>query len=363
MWSRREVLISGGAASSAAMLSGCGGTDMKIYEQATSAIRAPLPSEPGLTDLVRFATLAPNSHNTQPWKFRLGEDVVDVLPDFSRRTPAVDPDDHHIFVTLGCAAENLLIAANASGRPAEISVEAKEPDTHIRISLGRGTANEKELCNAIPARQSTRSDYDGRELGAEDLAKLARAALMPGVQATFLTERQKLEAVLDFIVQGNSAQVKDEAFVRELKSWIRFNAGSAIETGDGLFAKCSGNPELPTWAGSFMFERVFTEEAENKKCVRQMRSSAGVVVFVAEAEGPEGWIQVGRSFERFALQATVLGVRHAHMNMPIEVAEVRPAFANWLGMPGKRPNLVIRFGRALPMPMAMRRAVEDVIVI
>jgi hypothetical protein len=336
---------------------------MTTYEQATSAIRAPLPSEPSLRDLVRFATLAPNSHNTQPWKFRLTEDAIDILPDFSRRTPAVDPDDHHIFVTLGCAAENLLIAANASGRPADISVETGEPDTHIRVSLGRGIPNEKELCSAIPARQSTRSDYDGNGVGAEELAKLAHSALMPGVQALFLTEQSKLEAVLEFIVQGNSAQVDDAAFVRELKSWLRFNADSAIETGDGLFAKCSGNPALPTWAGSFMFDRVFTKEAENKKITRQMRSSAGVVVFVAETNTPEGWIQVGRSFERFALQATVLGIRHAHMNMPIEVAALRPAFADWLGMPGQRPNLVIRFGRAPPMPMSMRRALDNVIVV
>ncbi|MBA4225550.1 MAG: Tat pathway signal protein [Hyphomonas sp.] len=362
MWSRREFLIAGGAATSIAALSGCGGSSMNSYERAASAIRAPLPSEPGLLDFVRFATLAPNSHNTQPWKFRLGADAIDILPDFSRRTPAVDPDDHHIFVTLGCAAENLLIAANASGRPADIRVETEETETRIQVSLGHAPARDQELCNAIPARQSTRSDYDGEDVGAEDLTQLRRAASMPGVQAIFLTERPKLEAVLEFIVQGNSAQMDDPAFVRELKSWIRFNAGSAIETGDGLFAKCSGNPALPTWAGRFLFDRVFTKEAENKKYTRQMRSSAGVVVFAAETDGPEGWIQVGRSFERFALQATVLGIRHAHMNMPIEVAELRPAFADWLGMPGRRPNLVIRFGRTAPMPMSMRRPVDDVIV-
>lgn len=73
-------------------------------------------------------------------------------------------------------------------------------------------------------------------------------------------------------------------------------------------------------------------------------------------------LQVGRSFERFALQATVLGVRHAHLNMPIEVPEVRRAFADWLGIPGRRPDLVIRFGRPLPMLMSMRRPVDAVIV-
>jgi hypothetical protein len=334
---------------------------MDAYTLAASTFRAPLPTEPGLRDFVRFATLAPNSHNTQPWKFRLGTDEVDILPDFNRRTPAVDPDDHHIFVTLGCAAENLSIAANASGRPSEIVMEANGADRLLRVSLGRGAAIDKELCGAIPARQSTRSDYDGNRLTTDELATLQQAASIPGVQTIFLTEQKKLKEALEFIVEANSAQIDDPAFVRELKSWIRFNADSALETGDGLFAKCSGNPTGPTWIGNFMFDRAFTKAAENKKYTRQMRSSAGLVVFVAETDGPEGWIQVGRSFERFALQATALGIRHAHMNMPIEVSELRPAFADWLGIPGRRPNLVIRFGKAQAMPMSMRRPLDAVL--
>ena len=54
---------------------------------------------PGLTlsrELVRQATLAASSHNTQPWKFRVAEQSITILPDFTRRTPVVDPDDHHL---------------------------------------------------------------------------------------------------------------------------------------------------------------------------------------------------------------------------------------------------------------------------
>ena len=64
-------------------------------------------------ELVRYATLAPSSHNTQCWKFRLEDGAISILPDFSRRTPAVDPDDQHLDTTLGCAAENLIQAALA----------------------------------------------------------------------------------------------------------------------------------------------------------------------------------------------------------------------------------------------------------
>ncbi len=57
-------------------------------------------------ELVRYATLAPSSHNTQCWQFALDARgrAITLLPDLTRRCPAVDPDDHHLFVSLGCAA-------------------------------------------------------------------------------------------------------------------------------------------------------------------------------------------------------------------------------------------------------------------
>ena len=87
---------------------------MADYNASVTASRAALGENPGLRDLVRFATLAPNGHNTQPWRFRIGADKIDLLADFARRTPVVDPDDHHIYVSLGCAAENFILAAGAT---------------------------------------------------------------------------------------------------------------------------------------------------------------------------------------------------------------------------------------------------------
>ena len=104
-----------GAASAAALYVYERGQGMNAYEQTAEAIRAPLSATPDQKDLVRYATLSANSHNTQPWKFHLAPNRIDILPDFSRRTPVVDPDDHHLFTTLGCATENLAIAAAARG--------------------------------------------------------------------------------------------------------------------------------------------------------------------------------------------------------------------------------------------------------
>ncbi|WP_083950633.1 Acg family FMN-binding oxidoreductase [Roseivivax lentus] len=334
---------------------------MDGYREEVERQRRLLGNDPDLKELVRMATLAANGHNTQPWKFRLAEDSVTILPDLTRRTEIVDPDDHHLFVSLGCAAENLVIAAAAQGRAADIAI-GTGAEAQIEIALSPSAAAQGPLYEAIPFRQSTRSVYDGQSVSTEDLRLLENAAREDGVNLMLFTERSDLDAILDFVIAGNSAQVDDPAFVQELEDWIRFSPFRAVETGDGLFAACSGNPVVPDFIGSRLFRSFFTKDAENEKYRSHVDSSAGIAVFVGDRDDPAHWIRVGRSFERFSLQATALGIRNAHLNMPVEVLSVRPAFADWLGIPGARPNLVIRFGRAPALPMSLRRPVEAVLV-
>ncbi len=312
------------------------------------------------TELVRYATLAPSSHNTQCWKFALTKEAITILPDLSRRCPAVDPDDHHLYVSLGCAAENLIQAALVHGLLGE--AEFDEARGAVRITLSKAAAEVTELFNAIPARQSTRAEFDGKPIASGDLARLETAAKSDRVRLQLLTDRPALENVLDFVVQGNTAQMNDKAFVDELKAWIRFNGADAVRLGDGLFSKSSGNPEVPAWLGGLMFSFFFTPKAENEKYVKHLRTSAGVAVFAGATADKAHWVEVGRAYERFALQATVLGIRTAHVNMPVEVASLRPKFAEAIGLGRTRPDLVIRFGRGPTLPPSLRRPVQAVLV-
>ena len=334
---------------------------MDGYRDEVERQRRLLADKPDLEELVRMATLAANGHNTQPWKFRLDGATVAILPDFARRTAVVDPDDHHLFVSLGCATENLVIAGAALGRGSDVVIGAgAEPQIDIALSSAQPVG--QELYQAIPLRQSTRSAYDGQPILPADMALLEAAARREGVSVRFFTEAADRDAILDFVIQGNSAQMDDPAFVHELAEWLRFSPARAVETGDGLFGACSGNPVMPEWVGARTFGMFFTKASENDKYRDQIRSSAGIAVFVGDRADPQHWIKVGRSFQRFALQATALGIRTAHVNQPIEVPSVRSEFARWLGMPDARPDLVIRFGRAPAMPMSLRRPVSAVLV-
>ena len=259
-------------------------------------------------ELVRYATLAPSCHNTQCWKFHIEDDAITILPDLVRRTPVVDPDDHHLYASLGCAAENLVQAALANGLKGDVLVDlASGGSGAIKVALGPTKAAASPLFLAIPERQCTRSEYDSKPLSTEELRLLELAGTGAGVRVMLLTEKAALENILAYVVEGNTAQMTDPAFVEELKSWIRFGGGEAVKTGDGLYSATSGNPSAPRWIGSPLFGMFFKPKSENDKYAKRLRSSAGVAVFVSEVSDKAHWIEAGRCYERFALQAAALG--------------------------------------------------------
>ncbi len=314
-----------------------------------------------LKEIVRYATLAPSGHNTQCWRFRIQDHSIAILPDLSRRTPVVDPDDHHLYASLGCAAENTALAARAFGFMADTQFSPVS-DGHITVSLKQAKAQESPLFQAIPYRQCTRAEFDGKALEAEEMQLLEAAGTGDGVALILLTEPQAMEKVLEYVVQGNTMQIGNPAFVNELESWIRFSDSETTRTKDGLPARATGSPPAPRWLGRLLFRTFFRSQPENDKYARQIRSSAGIAVFVSSVDDKAHWIEAGRCYQRFALQATALGVRSSFVNQPVEESDLRPEFAKALGLGDGRPDLVVRFGRGKEMPKSLRRPVEAVLL-
>lgn len=309
------------------------------------------------TELVRYATLAANSHNTQPWQFRIESNRISIFPDFSRRCPAVDPDDHHLYASLGCAAENLSIAAAAHGLDARASFVHDE----IQVDLEARSTAETPLFLAIPERQCTRAAYDGKSLSSDELA-LLDVREDDDIELRVFTEPSDLEVILEYVVAGNTAQMRDEHFVKELKEWIRFSEAGVLLHRDGLFSASSGNPTVPEWLGRLVLSVLFTEESENDKYRDHIRSSAGIIAFISKANTKEQWFKVGRAYQRFALQSTSMGLKHAFINQAVEVPDVRRQFAAYLGLSDRRPDLLVRFGYGPSLPRSLRRPLESVLI-
>ena len=58
---------------------------------------------------------------------------------------------------------------------------------------------------------------------------------------------------------------------------------------------------------------------------------------------------------------TALGLKHAFVNQPVEVSPLQPQLASLAGMPGRRPDIVMRFGYGPTLPFSPRRPVEAVL--
>ena len=364
MISRRALVMasSGGAAlAGAGWLSWAGG--QSTYADAVQEVwRHRSPEADGLlTYLVHYATLAANSHNTQPWRFARAGNLITLSPDSTRATPAADPDSHHLYASLGCAAENLSLAAGAAGRAAAVSFSA-DAGGQVHIDLAPTDAPRDRLFDAILERQCTRGLYDGRKVQARDLAALTAACAPAGCRALVIEDEAVIEQVLELSVAANTEQINDAAFRRELRSWLRFSGAHAAETRDGLYGPCAGNPAMPSVLGDLIFDFVFRAKTENDKLAAQVRSSAGLMVFASDTDDKAHWVQAGRGYQRFALQATALGVRHAFVNQPVDVPGARAELSKLLSLGSARPDLMVRFGFAEPMPKSLRRPVADVMV-
>ena len=311
-----------------------------------------------MRELVRYATLAANGHNTQPWKFAIKESAIEIYPDYTRRLSAVDPDHRELWISLGCALENFIIAARRMGYAPEITY----PDhaEFISVHLTADIPQVSPLFDAIPLRQNTRSEYDGQPIQNNDLDQLRALPLEPGVVLHF-TNKQDMETLLEYVNQGNLHQYADNAFLDELIDWLRFNKKEALASLDGLYSRCSGNPEVPRWLGQ-MFVAGSKPQEQADTDAKKLRSSSGAVVIASQSEDKPAWVRTGQVYERLALQLTALGIKSAFLNQPIEVADVRGQFQSAIGLGNALPQLLVRFGHADAMPPSLRRPIDQVLI-
>jgi hypothetical protein len=331
--------------------------------QQAARTRQPLgngsPLSADTRELVRYATLAANGHNTQPWRFAVKADSVEIHPDYTRRLPVVDPADRELWTSLGCALENLLLAAGAAGYAAEVTY----PDVQdfVRVRLTADTPQSSPLFDAIPLRQNTRSAYDGQPVKPADLGQVMALPLEPGIALRAVTDSAGMARILEYVQEGNLTQYADRAFLNELIGWLRFNKKEALASRDGLYSRCSGNPEVPRWLGQ-MFVTGGKPQQQADADAAKLRSSPGAAVIASEADTRTAWVRAGQVYERLALKMTTLGIKSAFLNQPIEVAALRSQFQGAMGLGPALPQLLVRFGHAAAMPPSLRRPVEQVLI-
>lgn len=311
--------------------------------------------------LVSKAVKAPSGHNTQPWKFRQNESAVEIHPNFDRRLPVVDPDDRELFVSLGCAVENLCLAAQTKGYKSAVSVG----DTGVvTVSLmEKADIKTNPLFNQIDARQTNRSVYSGEEIALDALKRLQAIRSEDGVSVHYYARQTKqFNDIEQYALRGNTHQMQNEAFKAELKSWMRFNKKHQDQTLDGLSYAVFGAPNVPRWMAEPIMSMAVNAKAQNKADRKKIESASHLVLFTTANNTPNEWVGLGRTLQRFLLTATELEIVHSYLNQPNEEAEIATEMARILGLTGEYPTILLRIGYGKQQAYSKRRPVEDVII-
>jgi Nitroreductase family len=319
--------------------------------------------KPYFNEILEKATNAPSGHNTQPWKFKVAGNAISILPDYSRALPVVDADNHALYISLGCALENLVIAAKHYGFATDIALFASDKKEEcISVTLAENIISENgELFNAIEKRQSTRAAYDGKSIPDTTLQQLKKAAIQDDAEMYVFSSNEEKSQLVPFIEEGVLLQFQNKDFVSELIDWVRFNTATAEEKADGLYSKSMGSPSVPTWFGK-LFLKMTGAKSEAIKTTTLAMGSSALLLFVAKTNTKKAWVNVGRSFERVVLTATTLNLKNAHVNMPCEEVSVRRKLQTFLNLGNKQPMLLIRMGYSEPMPYSFRRPLRDMTI-
>src|SRR5450631_186575 len=120
--------------------------------------------------IIHSAVLAANAHDTQPWRFRIESDRIDVYADTDRHLGAMDPFLREMHLSLGCALENAVLIARSLGYAASIDIAggslreegvARRARCVASIGLASQRPEASPLVAAIPHRHTNRSPYRG----------------------------------------------------------------------------------------------------------------------------------------------------------------------------------------------------------
>lgn len=313
------------------------------------------PDEGTIRTVLALASRAPSVHNTQPWRWLVGEESVHLYADFDRQLPNTDPDGRDLILSCGAALNHCAVAFGAVGWQTKVKrlPNPDDPGHLAAIELSRSTADSVDiaLAAAIPRRRTDRRHYNSWAVPVGDIAMMAARAARNGVMLCQVEDTNALHALVKRSVWDHM----NHDYLVELTAWSGRYASEAgvparntpqSDPSARIPGRLFAGPALPMPAGSSAAE-----------------DNAVLLALGTRNDDRMSQLRAGEATSIVILTATSMGLASCPVTEPLEVAETREAVrAETFGDSGY-PQMLLRVGwapiNADPLPSTPRRDFSD----
>ncbi|MCO8274668.1 nitroreductase [Actinoplanes sp. TRM 88003] len=311
-----------------------------------------------MTPLEQAATAAlhaPSVFNTQPWRWVIDGDTMELHADDSRRLETTDRDGRLLALSCGAALHHALVTLAALGWSASVT-RLPSPSVLARIRLGAPVPPRfEDLADAISRRRTDRRPFGARTVSDEELTKLRLLVEKSGAYLHTVPRDQITALAISAELAGH-AELNDPEYREELKKWTHRPADS----GDGISAATAVEPGLRR-----VPVRDYVPDEQAGLTVGSAHDEgASFVILFGRGDAPVQLLQAGEALSALLLQATADGLATAPLSDAIEVEWPRVLVRGLLADLGE-PYLAVRLGYTAdqtPLPPRPRRTAADVIV-
>ena len=327
-----------------------------VWEVSAEDFPVDSPLETQLGFLLRYAILAPSVKNSQPWAFSVQGNRIHLIADLSRSQAVTDPGRRELYISLGCALENLLVAAEHFGLRHGVSYfpvlgeEELVATVHFAPGGVPSHARAGATLSAILRRHNDNSVFRPVRVPEQLRLRLLACCVEPELRLHLTDDRHFHRWVDALTLEADRVEFANPAFRRELGYWI----------GQGVF----GESPLRARLGQMAISRINIGEAVAQQDHEIMESAALIGLICATGDNHLDHVKAGQLFERLWLTATAMNVSIHPMSQTMRRPGLRAAVGELLPSPGWMPQHLFRVGfssrkddRHTP-----RRPVEDVLV-